>query len=87
MDQWHAMAEYRWLGVKDGSDKNGWLVGVDRDVTKNLRLGVGYNFTELKGNHDPHGRLPQPLLVHQPRRVLLSMRPPDAVGRCGSHDA
>ena len=50
MNQWHALAEYRWLGVKDGGDKNGWLVGVDRDITKNLRLGVGYNFTDFKGD-------------------------------------
>lgn len=50
MNQWHALAEYRWLGVKDGGDKNGWLVGVDRDLTKNLRVGVGYNFTQFKGD-------------------------------------
>lgn len=50
MNQWHALVEYRWLGVKDGGDKNGWLVGVDRDLTKNLRVGVGYNFTDFKGD-------------------------------------
>jgi hypothetical protein len=48
MNQWHALVEYRWLGVKDGGDKNGWLVGVDRDLTKNLRVGVGYNFTDFR---------------------------------------
>ena len=50
MNQWHALAEYRWLGVKDGGDKKGWLVGVDRDLTKNLRVGAGYNFTSFKGD-------------------------------------
>ncbi len=45
--QWHALAEYRWLGVKDGGTRQGWLAGVDRDITKNLRIGVGYNFTDF----------------------------------------
>jgi hypothetical protein len=25
----------------------GWLAGIDRDITKNLRVGVGYNFTSF----------------------------------------
>ena len=25
----------------------GWLVGVDRDINKNFRVGVGYNFTDF----------------------------------------
>ncbi|MDP9914353.1 hypothetical protein J2W27_006493 [Variovorax boronicumulans] len=45
--QWHALAEYRALLVKDGGTRKGWLVGVDRDITKNLRIGVGYNFTNF----------------------------------------
>ena len=48
--KWHALAEYRWLGVKDGGSKTGWLVGLDRDITANLRLGVGYNFTDFQGD-------------------------------------
>lgn len=48
--KWHALAEYRWLGVKDGGSKTGWLLGVDRDITENLRFGVGYNFTEFQGD-------------------------------------
>ncbi|HEY4529146.1 MAG TPA: hypothetical protein VIG97_02270 [Luteimonas sp.] len=43
--QWHALAEYRWLDVEDGGARRGWLVGLDRDITANLRLGAGYNFT------------------------------------------
>lgn len=45
--QWHALAEYRMLKVKDGGARSGILVGVDRDITKNLRIGVGYNFTDF----------------------------------------
>ena len=50
IDKWHAMGEYRWLAVKDGGNKQGWLVGVDRDITKNFRVGLGYNFTDFKGD-------------------------------------
>ena len=44
-DRWHALGEYRWLGVEDGGDRQGALLGIDRDLGKNLRIGVGYNFT------------------------------------------
>lgn len=46
-DKWHALGEYRWLGVEDGGDRQGVLLGIDRDLGKNLRLGLGYNFTEF----------------------------------------
>ncbi|GAA4797069.1 hypothetical protein [Lysobacter hankyongensis] len=46
-DKWHALGEYRWLSVEDGGDRQGVLLGIDRDLGKNLRLGVGYNFTEF----------------------------------------
>ncbi|WP_288729033.1 hypothetical protein [uncultured Pseudoxanthomonas sp.] len=45
--QWHAMGEYRLLKVEDGGNRQGWLAGVDRDVGKNLRIGLGYNFTQF----------------------------------------
>ncbi|HEX7801737.1 MAG TPA: hypothetical protein VF471_03135 [Pseudoxanthomonas sp.] len=45
--QWHALAEYRWLDVKDGGTRSGYLVGLDRDLNKNFRVGVGYNFTDF----------------------------------------
>jgi len=45
--QWHALAEYRWLDVEDGGSKQGVLLGLDRDLNKNFRIGVGYNFTEF----------------------------------------
>ena len=45
--QWHALAEYRWLDVDDGGSKQGFLLGVDRDLGRNFRVGVGYNFTDF----------------------------------------
>jgi hypothetical protein len=45
--KWHALGEYRWLDVDDGGTRQGFLAGVDRDIGRNFRLGVGYNFTEF----------------------------------------
>ena len=45
--QWHALAGYRWLDVDDGGTRQGFLVGIDRDITQHVRIGVGYNFTEF----------------------------------------
>jgi hypothetical protein len=45
--KWHGLFEYRALNVKDGGTKSGYLVGVDRDITKNFRVGIGYNFTNF----------------------------------------
>jgi len=45
--KWHALGEYRWLDVKDGGTQSGYLVGLDRDIGDNFRLGVGYNFTRF----------------------------------------
>lgn len=45
--QWHALAEYRWLDVADGGTRQGFLVGLDRDINRNFRIGVGYNFTDF----------------------------------------
>lgn len=45
--KWHALAEYRWLDVELGGTRQGWLAGLDRDIGKNFRIGVGYNFTEF----------------------------------------
>ncbi len=44
---WHSLAEYRWLGVRDGGDRQGFLVGIDRDLGQYFRVGLGYNFTEF----------------------------------------
>lgn len=46
-DRWYSLLEYRWLGVQDGGDRQGLLVGIDRDIGRNFRIGLGYNFTEF----------------------------------------
>ena len=45
--KWEGLAEYRWLGVRDGGDRRGWLVGLDRQISENFKIGVGYNFTDF----------------------------------------
>ncbi|MHC5147359.1 TonB-dependent receptor [Stenotrophomonas rhizophila] len=45
--QWEGLAEHRWLKVRDGGVRKGWLVGLDRRVGENFKVGVGYNFTEF----------------------------------------
>lgn len=45
--QWEGLAEHRWLKVHEGGVRKGWLVGVDRRVGENFKVGVGYNFTEF----------------------------------------
>lgn len=47
LQKWHAMAEYRWLDVDNGGTRQGWMAGVDRDIGRNFRVGVGYNFTDF----------------------------------------
>lgn len=46
-DKWHGVAEYRWLSVDDGGAKQGFLIAIDRDITSNVRVGAGYNFTDF----------------------------------------
>ncbi|MGN6223733.1 hypothetical protein [Pseudoxanthomonas sp.] len=45
--QWHALAAYRWLDVKRGGSTRGALLGLDRDIGRNFRVGVGYSFTRF----------------------------------------
>jgi hypothetical protein len=46
--RWDAMAEFRWLESSgDGGMRRGWLVGIDRHVGQQFRVGVGYNFTRF----------------------------------------
>jgi hypothetical protein len=44
---WHTLVEYRVLDVKDGGNKEGYMIGIDKDIAKNFRLGIGYNFTDF----------------------------------------
>lgn len=45
--QWDALAEHRWLDVRDGGRRRGFLAAVDRHLGDNFKLGVGYNFTDF----------------------------------------
>jgi len=45
LQTWEGLAEHRWLKVRDGGVRKGWLVGVDRRLGENFKVGVGYNFT------------------------------------------
>lgn len=45
--QWEGLAEYRWLKVPAGGMRQGGLMGLDRQLGENLRVGIGYNFTDF----------------------------------------
>ena len=46
--KWDALLEYRWLSVDEtDSARSGWLVGIERHIGNNMKLGVGYNFTDF----------------------------------------
>jgi uncharacterized repeat protein (TIGR01451 family) len=46
--KWDGLAEYRLLTLDESSsNRQGWLVGVDRHLGDNFKVGVGYNFTEF----------------------------------------
>lgn len=45
--EWDALAEFRRLDVADGGTRDGWLVGVDRRIGDNFKVGLGYNFTSF----------------------------------------
>lgn len=46
-DKWHALGEYRVLDVDNGGTRHGALVAIERDLSQNFRVGVGYSFTEF----------------------------------------
>lgn len=47
VNSWDFIAEYRWLSVEETKDvRQGYLLGLYRQIGGNLRLGVGYNFTD-----------------------------------------
>lgn len=48
MRNWDALAEYRWLDAEsDDSQRSGFLISLDRHITDNFRLGVGYSFVDF----------------------------------------
>ena len=51
ISKWDALVEYRVLDVPEAaSRREGLLVGIDREIKRNFRLGVGYNFTDFSDN-------------------------------------
>lgn len=42
-----AVSGYLILNVRDGGNREGFLVGADRQVARNLRVGIGYNVTDF----------------------------------------
>lgn len=45
---WRVSGEYHWLiSDSDNERKEGVMAGIDYDVHKNLRIGIGYNFTDF----------------------------------------
>ena len=47
VDGWESLVEYRWLKVRAGGNRKGFLVGADRQLARNFRVGIGYNFTDF----------------------------------------
>lgn len=45
---WRVSGEYHWLiSDMDNEKKEGVMAGIDYDIHENLRIGVGYNFTDF----------------------------------------
>lgn len=44
---WDALAEVRQLDARLGGTRRGGLLGVDRQIGGNFKIGVGYNFTDF----------------------------------------
>ncbi len=45
---WDAMAQYHWLNSDESKDtQHGAMVAVDRHIGKNMKIGIGYNFTDF----------------------------------------
>jgi hypothetical protein len=46
--KWDAMAEYHWMNSEESKDtQHGAMLSVDRHIGKNMKLGLGYNFTNF----------------------------------------
>jgi uncharacterized repeat protein (TIGR01451 family) len=54
--RWDGLAEYRWLNIDEADElRQGALLGIERHINDNLKVGVGYNFTDFSddlGNLD-----------------------------------
>ena len=60
-NEWDGLMEYRWLNVDETQDsRQGALAGIYRQIGSNLRVGVGYNFTDFSDDltdlsYESHG--------------------------------
>ena len=46
--KWDAMAEYHWMNSEESQDtQHGAMISVDRHIGKNMKIGIGYNFTDF----------------------------------------
>ncbi len=45
---WDGLIEYHWLNSDASQDtQHGAMVSIDRHIGKNMKVGVGYNFTDF----------------------------------------
>ena len=45
---WDAMAQYHWMNSDESDDmQHGAMISIDRHIGKNLKVGIGYNFTDF----------------------------------------
>ncbi|MEB8432361.1 hypothetical protein OO007_09005 [Cocleimonas sp. KMM 6892] len=45
---WDAMAQYHWLNSDESQDtQHGAMIAVDRHIGENMKIGLGYNFTNF----------------------------------------
>ena len=46
--KWDAMAEYHWMNSDESQDtQHGAMISVDRHIGKNMKIGIGYNFSDF----------------------------------------
>ncbi|MEH6457683.1 MAG: hypothetical protein V7749_15250 [Cocleimonas sp.] len=46
--KWDATAQYHWMNSDESGDlQHGALLSIDRHIGKNLKIGIGYNFTDF----------------------------------------
>lgn len=47
-NKWDATAQYHWMNSEESGDlQHGALLSIDRHIGKNLKIGIGYNFTDF----------------------------------------
>jgi hypothetical protein len=55
MNKWDALGEYRVLSTSDAGTESGALVALERQVGKNIKAGVGYNFSDFSDDPKNNG--------------------------------